>query len=114
MLLVYLIRNFFFTIFLFFKHWYVDGWYWAYGAFLRVMRMLERHFAVRINLHYLAEPLYQQYNIAGYLIGFVFRSFRIVAGGVVYLIIAVLVLTLFIAWALVPLYLLYRSVGFLY
>jgi len=114
MLFVYLIRNLFFTIFLFFKHWYVDGWYFAYGIFLRVMRALDRHFAVRVNLHYLFQPLYQQYNVVGYSIGFVFRALRIALGGLVYLFIVILALALFIVWVLIPLYFLYRSVGFLY
>lgn len=108
MVLVYLFKNLFFNIFLFFKHWYYDASLYFYGNLLKTISNLERSFAVRMNLHFIFSPLYQERNFIGYVLGFVARSFRVFFGGLFYLILLILFSGIFLLWSLVPLFLLYK------
>lgn len=108
MVIIYLLRTFAFGIFLFFKRWYGEGFYNCYGITLRVLRFFERRIAVRVNIHFLLSPLYQEYNFFGYLFGFIFRSARIAAGGALYALVSVVAIIIFMLWALVPIALVYK------
>ena len=102
MLIPYLFRALLFHIFLFFKHWYSDALFVVYGAFLYVVRVLEKRLALRVNLHFLFKPLYQEYNVVGYVIGFLFRGVRIIFAGLVYCVLVVLALAVYVVWAAIP------------
>lgn len=104
MLLAYLIKRIFFHIVLFFKHWYVDSGRFAYGTALGLLRRLENKMALRINVRFLFQPLYQEYNFVGYVLGFVFRSGRILMGGVAALIGFLAIGVAYIFWAFVPIF----------
>ena len=110
MVFAYLFRNLFLTIFLFFRHWYVDGFNAVFGRALGIVRAMERRLALRINLHFLFKPLYQEYNIYGYVMGFLFRGLRIAAGLLGYLLIMFVAAAAYIIWASVPVFLVYRII----
>lgn len=113
MVAVYIVKSFLFNIVLFFKHWYVDGWYWVYGRVLRALRVIEARIGMRVHIRFLFVPLYQEYNIFGYVIGFLFRIFRIGLGTVLYGCIAVFGALLYMVWAAIPLVLVLRILGVL-
>ena len=48
----------------------------------------DQSFAVAITLRHFFEPLYKDYSVIGRIFGIVFRTFRVVIGGVLYLFIA--------------------------
>ena len=48
----------------------------------------DQSFAVAITLRHFFEPLYKDYSIVGRVLGIVFRSARVVIGGVCYLFLA--------------------------
>ncbi len=102
MLIPYLFRTLLFHIFLFFKHWYSDALFLIYGVFLHAVRVFEKRLALRVNLHFLFKPLYQEYNIVGYVVGFLFRGLRIIFAGLVYCVLTVLALAAYVAWAAIP------------
>lgn len=110
----YLARGFVVNVLVFFKRWYLDSWYFIFGFGRRATRRLERSLALRINIHFLFAPLYQERNIYGYVLGFLFRSFKIVSGSVAYLIILFLTLAVYVCWALIPLGLVYYALGYGY
>jgi len=110
MAFAYVLRQCVWGIGLFFRHWYHDGALWAWGLLLKILRSLERRLALRVNFFFLLKPLYQEYNIVGFVLGFLFRFFRIVLGGILYFCIGVVVAIFFALWAALPVYLLYNAI----
>lgn len=110
MLLVYLIKNLLLSIVLFFKHWYWDGFHFIYGKALGIIRGLEKRLAIRINIHFIFKPLYQEYNIYGYFLGFLFRTFRIITGGLAYILIMAFFAAVYLLWAALPVFVAYKII----
>lgn len=110
MLFVYLFKNLFLYIVFFFKHWYYDGLVFIYGKALGAIRNLEKGLAIRLNIRFIFQPLYQERNIYGYVLGFLFRSFRIVVGTLLYLLIFIVAAAAYAIWALVPAYAVYKII----
>lgn len=86
----------------FFHHWYVDGtrayWHRVHRLYLK----LDRVFAVWLTLRHFAEPLYGDYTIIGHILGLFFRSFRVLIGGIIYLLIAPFIILAFCLYAALP------------
>jgi len=108
MIFVYLLKNLFLDVFLFFKHWYWDSFQLIYGKALGIIRGMERRLAVRINVRFIFKPLYQEYNIYGYVLGFLYRTFRIIIGSIGYLLIMALATLAYILWAALPVFVVYK------
>ncbi len=106
--LVYLLNQLLRHIVDFIRHWYVDGFFQAVDWTLDILERLDRRFALRITVKYWFQPLYQDYTLIGFAWGFIFRTVRIVIAVVVYLILIVCALALFLAWAAIPLGVLYK------
>ncbi len=105
---IYLLRRLGIRILDFFRHWYIDGFLKASDWSLQVLERLDRIFAIRITLKNWLQPLYQDYSPIGYLWGFIFRSLRIFAGLILYLLFFILSVALFLLWALIPIYAIYK------
>lgn len=92
----------------FFRHWYIDGFirwaHWVWNALERLDRVL----ALRITARNWYKPLYQDYTIAGYFFGFLFRMLRIFVALVVYLSLFLLAASLFLFWSAIPIYAIYQ------
>ncbi len=108
----YIFYNTFLRVFLFFKHWYIDSWYFTYGRILKFSRFIEKKYSIRINLHFLFEPLYQERNIVGYVLGFLFRLFIIIVSALLHLITFLFWGAIYTIWALIPIYIFYRIFNF--
>ncbi len=95
----------------FFHHWYIDAFiiatHWSYNFLER----LDRVFALRITAKNWFQPLYQDYTVIGYMWGFVFRTFRIAAGLVVYAFYALVSFSLYLLWAAFPLWVIYQIIS---
>ena len=102
--LFYLVQKFFYRIFEFIRHWYIDGFLWFAHHTLNFLEGLDRFFALKVTLRYWFKPLYQDYSFLGYFLGFVFRTGRLLAGGIIYLIIVLIAAALYLAWAFLPFY----------
>lgn len=100
--ILYLIERFIYRVYGFFRHWYYDSFFEYSGWVMEILRRLDRTFAVRVNFHYLFHPLYQDYTVIGYTLGFIFRSIRITAGSLIYAIIIVIAAAIYLIWLLVP------------
>ena len=94
----YLLHRFFYRIFDFFWHWYVGGSRMIAHAFISTLENIDRSFAVKITLEHFFEPLYKDYSVIGRMLGIIFRSVRVVLGGVVYLIVAALFVVAYLVW----------------
>ncbi len=106
---VYLLQRFFYRIYEAIRHWYRDGFLWFVHHTLNVLEGLDRTFALRITFRYWLKPLYQDYTVIGYILGFIFRTFRLVIGGFVYLVIILAALLLYLVWAAIPIYIVYKG-----
>ncbi|MBU6141825.1 hypothetical protein KGO95_01735 [Patescibacteria group bacterium] len=105
---VYLLNRLLQRLVDFVRHWYVDGFFQAVDWMLDILEKLDRSFALRITVKYWLQPLYQDYTMIGYVWGFIFRTVRILIALVVYLLLIACALALFLAWAAIPLWVLYN------
>ncbi|MGD1003025.1 MAG: hypothetical protein ABR884_00415 [Minisyncoccia bacterium] len=100
--IVYLAWRLLYRFLDFFHHWYVDGSR-AFGRrFMVTLTAADQSFAVAITLRHFFEPLYKDYSIVGRVLGIVFRSARVVIGGVCYLFLAVAFAIAYAIWLAIP------------
>ena len=62
----------------------------------------DRSLAVAITLRHFFEPLYKDYSIIGRILGIVFRSARVVIGGVCYFFLALAFAIAYVIWLAIP------------
>jgi len=98
MWIIYLFKTIFKNIALFFKHWYVDGFWFVYRYYIYIIKMLDREWALIATVRYLFKPLYQDYSFAGYFIGVGFRIARSFVGALLYLFVTLIFMFIYIAW----------------
>ena len=100
---IYLTTKFFYRLQEFLEHWYWGGFKIFSHFSISVLERLDKIFALRINLRYIFRPLYQDRSVLGYILGFFFRSGRIIAAGVIYLVVVAVTLLAYLSWcALLP------------
>ncbi|MDP1689067.1 MAG: hypothetical protein Q8L47_02965 [bacterium] len=110
--LVYILKNIFSQTAEFFTHWYIGGYRAISRHLIDFLEELDRTIAFRITLHYFGAPLFQDRTIIGYILGFVFRSFRLLLGGLFYIVVIALAICIYIAWAGIPLFIIYKIFNF--
>ena len=99
---MYLVQRFFYRLFDFFHHWYVDGSRSIGHSFVSALESADRSFAVKITLQHFFEPLYRDYTAIGRILGFFFRTGRIIIGAIVYLFITLFFAAVYVAWLAIP------------
>jgi hypothetical protein len=107
--IVYLTQRFFYRIFDFLRAWYIGSFFFIARQILSFLEQMDKIFAVRITLRNIFEPLYQDHTIVGHVLGFIFRSLRIVLGSIVYIFVVSLFIVIYLAWILVPIFIIYRG-----
>lgn len=101
--LVYLVNRFFYRLFDFFHHWYVDGSRMFGRKFIGALTSLDKTFAVKVTLEHFFEPLYKDYSIIGRIMGVIGRTIRAFIGLVIYLIVSAIAVVLYLVWLVIPL-----------
>jgi len=107
--LVYLANRFAYRVFEFLKHWYVNGFLVLNHRTVNFLEYLDRRLALKITFRNWFKPLYQDYTILGYTLGFLFRTLRIIASGIIYFFVIAIAAAIYIAWAALPIYIIYRG-----
>lgn len=109
--LIYLFDRFLYRISHFIRHWYVDSFF-SYSHFI-ISRLedMDQTIAFKITWRNLFQPLYQERNVIGYVLGFIFRSIRLVFGAIIYGSIIIVSGALFLVWAGIPPYILLKIAG---
>jgi hypothetical protein len=92
----------------FFRHWYVGGAVAWIGGTIGFLERLDRRLALRVSLRYLFSPLFQQRDLIGFTLGFIFRLLRILVALVVYGAAIFFSFLLFLGWAILPAVLIYK------
>jgi hypothetical protein len=110
---VYLIQRFFYRLVDFFHHWYVDGSRYLGHRFLLILRGIDGTLAIQITLRHFFEPLYRDYSGIGRILGVIFRTGRVFVGAVIYLFFTLLFIALYLAWILIPIFLLFNAARYL-
>ena len=93
----------------FLRHWYVDGFIYVVHQGLSILEQLDQTLALKITLRHMFEPLYQDYSIVGRVLGIIFRTFRVIIGGAIYAVISTITIAIYLIWALIPLFLLFKA-----
>lgn len=99
---IYLLQRLLFRIGDFFHHWYWDGSRAIGNKFMVTLTAADQSFAVRITLRHFFEPLYKDYTIIGRILGVIFRTGRVIIGGVAYLLIAAAFAVVYLVWLGIP------------
>ena len=106
---VYLIQRFFYHLVNFFHHWYVDGSRNIGHRFVTTLEGTDQTLAIRITVRHFFEPLYRDYTIIGRILGVIFRTGRILIGGVIYALITLIFLLFYLAWIATPVLILFYA-----
>ena len=108
MLIAYLINRFIFRVKEFFRHWYIKSFFIYIHFIISQLEKMDRFLAFKITLRHLFQPLYQDRSIIGYILGFFFRSGRLIIGGFLYSIIFVIAVLIYIIWLGIPFFIIYE------
>lgn len=109
MTLIYLIRRFFYRILDFLRHWYVKSAKIYSNFVLDELQKIDRILAWRVNVKYLFQPLYKDYSLIGYALGFILRFFRLIGTSLIYLIIFAIAILIYLLWLAVPILILWKT-----
>ena len=107
--ITYLLHRALYRIVVFIERWYVGSFHAIFGQTLALLTQIDQSVALKITAQHLFDPLYQDHSIVGHTLGFFFRFWRLVLGGILYAIIIAAAGALYVAWALVPFLVLYRA-----
>jgi hypothetical protein len=100
--LVYVIERFFYRIRTFIEHWYVTSFRKYSDFVLNFLSRVDYYLAWKITLRHLFQPLYRDYTFLGYVLGFIFRSVRLLTAGIIYVFLFAVIAGLYIFWLSVP------------
>jgi len=110
--LIYLVNQLLYRIFIFFRHWYISSFYIFWNFIISFLSKLDRIFAVKISLRYLFHPLYQDYSVIGYILGFIFRLIRIFIGSIIYFLILIIAGAGYLIWLAIPIFIVFKILFF--
>jgi len=108
MFIIYLFNRFIFRAQEFLRHWYVGGFFYFKRVVFSFLAKLDKFFALKITWRYLFQPLYQDRNPLGYILGFIFRSGRLLVSGFIYLVIIAVAVVLYLVWMAIPIFSIYK------
>ena len=106
----YLVQRFFYHLFDFFHHWYVDGSRRFAHSFISALESADRTFAVKITLRHFFEPLYRDYSVIGRILGIVFRTGRVIIGSIIYCAVAIVFVVAYVVWLVIPVAIIFYAV----
>lgn len=106
----YLANRLYFRIRMFLKHWYKDGSKNFFHALVNFLEHLDRFFAIEITFKHIFEPLYQDRSFIGHIMGFLFRTARIILAAIVYSTVVLVFAVLYLAWLAVPLFIVFKII----
>lgn len=103
----YLTFQFFYRIYDFLYNWYVrtSKRYWHF-VFNR-LEDVDRTLALKTTTKLWFQPLYGDYSFLGYILGFFFRTMRIIIGLVIHTTLIIISLAVFIIWIIMPVIMVY-------
>ncbi len=110
-LIPYLFTRIIYRLAEFLRHWYFNSFKIYSHFIISLLEKFDRKFAFRITLKNIFQPLYQDRSFIGYTLGFFFRGIRLIAGGIIYLILLLTAMIFYLAWLAVPIYIVLKIVA---
>ncbi len=107
---IYILKRFWERMARFFWHWYRDGFLKFWHETYNVLERFDYVFALKITGQNLFQPMFGDRSFWGYFLGFIFRCFRILIGAVVYTLVVAVAIILYITWASIPVFIIYKIV----
>ena len=95
-------ERFVYRIIEFLRHWYVRSVRIYSNFILTRFERLDRKFAWMVTFKNLFQPLYKDYTIIGYTIGFLFRLVRLLIASVVYSVFFCIAVFVYLIWLAIP------------
>jgi hypothetical protein len=105
----YIVHRFFYRIWAFFHHWYIDDSRAIAHHFVSTLEEIDKSLAVAITLRYFFQPLYKDYTVIGRILGVIFRTGRILIGVAVYILVTVPFAVFYVIWVALPPFLLFYA-----
>lgn len=105
---VYLFQRFLYRVFEFLRHWYLKSFFIYSHAVINFLERLDKIFALKVTLRHIFQPLYKDYSIIGYVLGFIFRTGRIIGASFIYAVLIALAILIYVIWLLAPVYIIYQ------
>ena len=110
--LIFVLNRFVFRISEFIRRWYLESARIYSHFIISLLENLDKIFALKITWRHFTEPLYQDRTVVGYILGFIFRFFRLLVGVIIYGILIFLAAIIFICWALLPFFIILKIAGY--
>lgn len=107
-LIPYFFIRLFYRLMEFLRHWYFNSFKIYSHFIISLLEKFDRKFAFKITLRNLFQPLYQDRTLIGYVLGFFFRTARLIIGGVFYILIIAIAIFIYFAWLAVLPYIIYK------
>lgn len=102
MAFIYLGERFLYRIVEFLRHWYVKSGKIYSNFVLNKLTQIDEVLALRITWNHLLEPLFKDYSIIGRILGFIFRTIRLIVAGIIYIFIFAIAIFAYFLWLLIP------------
>ncbi|KKU14595.1 hypothetical protein A3I34_00865 [Candidatus Jorgensenbacteria bacterium RIFCSPLOWO2_02_FULL_45_12] len=100
----YICERFFYGIGDFLRRWYVSGGK-KYGNFIiDVLETMDRIFAWKMNAVNMFKPLYKDYSVIGYVVGFPIRLVRLIITLAIYAVVILIAAGVYLIWLFAPIY----------
>jgi len=96
---------------MFFRRWYVNSYFYIYKNTVWIISELEKRWSLKVNALYIFKPLYQQNNLIGFILGFFYRSLKIIFISFIYLIIILGAIISYILWALIIPFMIFKAIN---
>ena len=109
MTFVYLVKRFFYRIFDFLRHWYVKSVKIYSNFVLDQLQKIDRVLAWRVNAKNMFQPLYKDYSIIGYIMGFILRFLRLIGTGLIYVFVFVFAVLVYLIWLAIPIFIVWKT-----
>ena len=82
--------------------WYFTDTKGFWKGVIKFIRIMDGGFGVMANIYNWTSPLYGDYSYVGRAVGPLFRTFRIIGGGIFYIGVFIFAIGLYILWFILP------------
>ncbi len=108
--IAYIFERLLFRFWEFIRRWYAGAAMWFWRKTLERLQSLDRRIALKVTVIYFFRPLFGDESVIGRLLGFFFRTLRIVFASALYLVILAAAAFAYLLWALFPVFVISKIV----
>jgi hypothetical protein len=106
---IYLTTKFLYRLQEFLEHWYLGGFRVVSHTAVSLLEFIDSKLALVVTLRYIFQPLFQDRGVIAHVLGFIFRTARIIIAVSIYSVIISGALAIYLIWLVIPPYLVYQT-----